>query len=926
MTDRHHHLSIMVLACLLLPSKVESSLHHATDRRVTPTSTWKQTPSSSGLFSAPILTYSHTAFVPSSQRPGKVAIAGSIGLLGRQKAFLSHLVHQSYNIDSPSTSQSILHPRTPSCAARRHRLSTFLSSKIRADPSDNGNEETDIQRLYQQVQEEDSEWFYQTFSKLLDEDLTGKIESSREGALAKESKSNNYDGSSRESNLNSMSDDEDKVVVMADDGAKRNENQGESDELDQRKAVQTKELTPKDAINSVSTENVEPSPLSISGERKQPPIMQQSRRETEEEDDQALKKAVQRARASDDGTRNDDNNGGETYKGGNDEYENLDSYDEDDGYDDRAVPQPQRRQSPVSISQERPRAKDPQTKPSGNVSSPPIVRLRNTYDGDIETLGPLSEVLNIGYTEKEILVLRPKVLELIFEDRIPKPTKGLPKRWVRLSKLDGYEKEAKEEEDDEDFEWEVEVVSGKTLDEKVGSKDRDTKDSVGVKNDLIDDDKSSSVSKGKEQESDAKKETSGDVLIPRESRSRSQQPKEDPVVESWGPFTSSRVPDTDDEAVQYKTTTESGTRKKRQQPIKADDNANSRRNDDNERGSVDAKRRPTPQRRVSDDDDDGDEDSPSYSSKPAPQRTLDNQRRRQRQRPPARRRELLIDRGDDDEPPPNKFWMDLPTFRDILQKEAQFRLQILGPDWKESVLDESKWRYDLYKTWLTMLDEGVGENPLYEYGDRPRQPAERRRSSPQPRSRDEQRRSRGAPERDLEEKDYYDDDGGRPKRPKARSETRGEGRREGSRRVEPKASFDRRPPPPTTSGTWKNFSDLEESLQRSSQERLKPDRGSPNFRGDKVEAKKDYDESFDEEDDDAPGRKRRPTVRPQRENAKRGNDAPYDEEYDRSFKDEREDSPRRRSRVRSAAERSQGQNSRKVETSSEQDYDEPFED
>jgi len=866
MTDRHHHLSIMVLACLLLPSTVESSLHHATDRRVTPTSTWKQTPSSFGL-SAP-LTSPHTAFVP-SQRPGKVAIAGSIGLLGRQ-AFLSHFVHQSYNIDSPS-SQSILHPRTPSCAARRHRLSTFISSKIRDDPSDNGNEETDIQRLYQQVQEEDSEWFYQTFSKLLDEDLTG----SREGAVAKESKSNNYDGSLREINLDSMSDNEEKVVAMADDGVKSNENQEESDESDQRKAVKTEALTPKDAISSVSTENVEPSPVSIRSDRKNPPIMQQSRRETEEEDDHTLKKTVQRARASDDGTRNDDNKRRKTYKGGGfndtDEYENLDSYDEDDGYEDRAVPQPQRRQSPVGVSQERPRVKDPQTKPSSNVSSPPIVRLRNTYDGDIETLGPLAEALNIGYTEKEILVLRPQVLELIFEDRIPKPKKGLPKRWVRLNKLDGYEKEAKEEEDDEDFEWEVEVVSGKTLDEKVGSEDRDTKDSVGVDTDLIDDDKSSSVSKVKEQESDAKKETSGDVLIPRESRSRSQQPKEDPVVESWGPFTSSRVPDTDDEAVQYKTATESGTRKKRQQPIKADDNANSRRNNDNERGSVDPKRRPKPQRKVIDDDDDGDEDSPSYSSKPAPQRTLDNQRRRQRQRPPARRRELLIDRGDDDEPPPNKFWMDLPTFRDILQKEARFRLQILGPDWKESVLDESKWRYDLYKTWLTMLDEGVGENPLYEYGERPRQPAERRRSSPQPRSRGEQRQPRGPPERDLEEKDY-DGGGGMPKRRKARSETRGEGGRDGSRRVEPRASFDRRPPPPRTSATWKNFSDLEESLQRSSQERLKPERGSPNFRGDKVEAKKDYDESFDEEDDDAPRRKRRPTVRPQKENAKRGND------------------------------------------------------
>ena len=910
MTHLHFYLAVMALACLLIPSTVESSLHHAT-RRVMPTSTWKQTPSLFGL-SAP-LTSSHTAFVP-SQSPGKVAIAGSIGLLGRL-AFLSHFVHHSCIIDSPS-SQSILHPRTPSCAARRHRISTFLSSKSRDDPGDNGDEEFDIQRLYQQVQEEDSEWFYKTFSKLLDEGLTEKND--RMGIMTKGSKSNNFDESSRESNLGLMSDNEEKFVVMADDGTKSKENLVESNQSDQRKAVETEALTPKDAIISVLRENVEPPPSSIGSERKHPPIMQQSRRETEEEDDQALKTTVQRARAFDDGTRNDDSKGGEKYKGGFDddnEYEDLDSYDED-GYEDRAVPQPRRRQPPVSVSQERPRPKHPQTKPSGNVSPPPIVRLRNTYDGDIETLGLLADLLNIGYTEKEILVLRPQVLELIFEDRIPKPKKGLPKRWVRLSKLAGYKKEAEEDEDDEDFEWEVDVVSGKTLDEKVGSEDLDTKDSVGVKNDLIDDDKSSSVSKVKEQKSDAKKETSGDVSIPRESRSRSQQPKEGRVVESWGPFTSSRVPDnTDDEAAQYKTTTESGTRKKRQQPIKAeeDDNGDSRRYDDSERGSVYAKRFPKLQGRVSDYDD-GDEDSPSYSSNPAPQK-------RQRQRPPARRRELVIDRGDEDEPPPNKFWMDLPTFRDFLRKEAQFRLQILGPDWKESVLDESRWRYDLYKTWLTMLDEGVGENPLYEYGDRPRGPAERRRSSPQPRSRGEQRRSRVPPEREFDEKDY-DIDGGRPKRQNTRSEPRGEG----SRRVEPRASFDRRPPPPRTSGTWKNFSDLENSLQRSSQERLKPERGSLDYRGDKVGAKTDYDESFDEEDDDAPGRKRRSTVRPQSENAKRGNDVPYDEEYDRSIKDERQDSTRRRSRVRSAPVRSQGQNSRKVETSSEQDYDESLED
>jgi hypothetical protein len=129
------------------------------------------------------------------------------------------------------------------------------------------------------------------------------------------------------------------------------------------------------------------------------------------------------------------------------------------------------------------------------------------------------------------------------------------------------------------------------------------------------------------------------------------------------------------------------------------------------------------------------------------------------------------------------------------------------------------------------------------------------------------------------------------------------------------------PPPPRRPGTWKNFSDLEESLQRSSQERLKPDRSSPNFRDDKVAAEKDYDESYNEEDDDAPRSRRRPAVRPQRENAQFGNDV----SYDRFFKDERKDSPRRRRRVRSALERSQGQYPRKVETSSEQEYDEPSE-
>ncbi|KAL3784501.1 hypothetical protein ACHAW5_000063 [Stephanodiscus triporus] len=893
MTELNFYLAIMSLVYLLAPP-AESSLHIST-RLVTPTrlaSTWKQSSSTFGP-STP-LAASPTAFVP-SPRPDKSAIVGSIDSF-RRLAFLSHFVHHSYT-DSPS-SQSVVHLRTPTCAPRRHRFSASLSSKNRDDGSDNSNEEYNIQRLYQQVQEEDSEWFYQTFSKLLAEDPSEKSDSSREEVVTEEAKRNDYDASRER-------------VTKGDDGARSTENMPNTE---------TEVISVKDATNSFSRETFEPPQSSIGSERNNIPIMQQSRREIVEEDVRALNGAVQHARTFDEGTRKDDNKGREDYEGSfddDDEYEDSDAYDENDSDEDRPVSQSQRRQPAVSVSQERHRVKKPQTKSSVNARPPPIVRLRNTFDGDIEIIGPLADLLSLGYTKKEILVLRPQVLELIFEDRISKPKKGLPKRWVRLSKLNGFEKEAKEDEDDEDFEWEVEVVFGRSLDEKLGLEGHDTKDSMRVRNDSMDDEKSSSVSKVKEQETVGKMESAGAVSIPRESRSTPQQPKEDRIIESWGPFTSSHVPDTDDETAQ-KTTTESGTRQQRQQPIKEgeDEIVNNRRYDD-EGGYDYSKRRPKPQRRL---DDNGDEEfSPSKSpNKATPQRSLNNQQRRQRQRPPVRRRELLIDRGDNDEPPPNKFWMDLPTFRDFLRKEARFRLQILGPDWKESVLDESRWRYDLYKTWLTMLDDGIGENPLYEYGDRPRRPAERRRSSAQPRSRGERRRTRGQSERKLEEKDY-DDDGGRINRRKARSETRGELERGESRRVEPRASIDRLPPPPRRPGTWKNFSDLDESLQRSSQERLKPDMSFPNFRDDKVAVGKDYDESYNEEDDDAPRSRRRPAVRPQRENAKFGNDV----SYDRFFKDEREDSPRRRRRVRSAPERSQGQYSRKVETSSEQEYDEP---
>eukprot|EP00978_Attheya_sp_CCMP212_P014005 scaffold35416_cov51-Attheya_sp.AAC.1 len=65
--------------------------------------------------------------------------------------------------------------------------------------------------------------------------------------------------------------------------------------------------------------------------------------------------------------------------------------------------------------------------------------------------------------------------------------------------------------------------------------------------------------------------------------------------------------------------------------------------------------------------------------------------------------------NDSEDPSRNKFWMDLPEFRDYLKREAELRLRILGPDWRDWIKTESDWRYALYKDWLWLLEDGVGE-------------------------------------------------------------------------------------------------------------------------------------------------------------------------------------------------------------------------
>lgn len=296
------------------------------------------------------------------------------------------------------------------------------------------------------------------------------------------------------------------------------------------------------------------------------------------------------------------------------------------------------------------------------VSQSRIVRIYNEFTKQQEYIAPLSTLEKLGYSEKELKLLRPQVLELIVEDRIPKPRRGIPKRWVKSVKDERYDEE--EDSFDDDFGWQVQVMH----------REKPTKgDSLGIKN--------------SEQGVNAPEDT-GSII------DETIDDEKDVIP------TTSQIRNSLDVSGTYPSNVNDPVQKQRQrQPQRSSD----------EQDSDSRRQRRRQQRSVSDYE--FDERSDTRQSR----QTRGSDRR---QRKP-RRQELLIDRdayGDD--PSGNKFWMDLPMFKDFLMKEARFRLKILGPDWKESVLDESRWRYDLYKTWLQMIDDGVGENPLYTYKEK----------------------------------------------------------------------------------------------------------------------------------------------------------------------------------------------------------------
>jgi hypothetical protein len=475
----------------------------------------------------------------------------------------------------------------------------------------------------------------------------------------------------------------------------------------------------------------------------------------------------------------------------------------------------------------------------------PIVRIYNEFTKEHENIAPFSTLEKLGYNEKELELLRPQVLELIVDDRIPRPRRGIPKRWVKSVKDDQYDEE--EERFDDDFGWQVQVVS-----RKKPTKKRE----------------SSSESQNNEQRVIASKDDTADAVEDRIENQKDVAPVTRRSIESREDEPSSRIKDESSRAPSGKVVEnelneiddelKQPRRQQQQQQQQQEQQYSSDYEQDfrRERGY-----RPPPQRRRRPESrrDDG-YDEPQ-NRRPRGQRGSDR-----RQRTP-KRQELLIDResyGDD--PSGNKFWMDLPMFKDFLRKEAQFRLKILGPDWKESVLDESRWRYDLYKAWLQMVDEGVGENPLYTYTDMPR--SRRRRSRSQSDANYEREidtraaSGRRAPrsQQDVKQRRTVDDDDDynyEERRSKRKLDDVDVDQRRRTRipeqtRNEQRPKRQSRSSQPPRKERWTNFSDLEDSLLRSKSREDYSQRSSGSY-ADEIPRRRrrssdDYEEESDEDE------------------------------------------------------------------------------
>ena len=494
-----------------------------------------------------------------------------------------------------------------------------------------------------------------------------------------------------------------------------------------------------------------------------------------------------------------------------------------------------------------------------------IVRIYNEFTKEYENVAPLSALEKLGYKAEELQLLRPQVLELIVDDRIPMPRRGIPKRWLNSKRDDQYDED--EARYDDDFGWQVQVVSRKKRpkrevpensnisekarppvvekenafndsekDEPTESRQSDPSSRVNISSSKADSDKAI-----------GSEHTGVDSNIEQSRQQKQQQQQQQPQQQREQQYPSDYEQDL---------RRKRGYRPKRSrqpqtvQDDKYNDRANSRRSR-RQRGSV------------------------------------------RRQRTP-KQQELLIERDSySDDPSGNKFWMDLPVFKDFLRKEAQFRLQILGPDWKESVLDESRWRYDLYKTWLQMIDEGVGENPLYTYTENPRGSRRRSRSRSEANyereynARDSSRRRVPRSQAEVKKRRVFEDDeeSGYERQERKRNEQDDDTEQRRRTRIrersrnEQRPRRQRRPPQSPRAERWTNFNDLEESLLKSKGESQGYSQRSVDSYDDEIPRSDAYDD--EEYDEDELPRRRYST-----------------DAYDESFEEEDRQPQRRRRRAR----------------------------
>ena len=622
--------------------------------------------------------------------------------------------------------QRDLLPEPARCFTGPGKRSSYLFASNYIDDDD---EECRLQKIYEQAQKEDSEWYQQTFSTFLDAgDMAIPECGGRESDNFAEKGQDD-----RKSSEESQTDDnnEDARMLLGNDSAVDHPNEAQHVREENPKAKLVGRVDDDDDLKEVDKTDVNTDEMqyssSVGSEKNNDDEPISKYQQSPEQEPQGIEKAEEYQPRSEDTSQpsqdaksllKNEMADGESAKHNNhasvrkkkyydDDYD-YEDLDEDAGVDGvRGTEKPQKQETQITAGDKRRQfttepppgsatTSSTVTSTNPSPSATKIVRLYNRQTTESVPLSPLSALLDLGYTEREVVVLKPQVLELIVEDSIKRPDKGLPKRWVRLGRVVGYQLNQEEEiEGDEDDDWEVEIVKKKKVDFKEEKK-------LGLYD----------VEEDEEEEQSWDEQTSGLPTKADEGDEEGNARSKTTARENARQTINEAAEEIDDVA-NYRSN-------RGYEGAERDGNTLRKERQRSRRLSTPPSPRRTRQKRSrSDYENDYSDGSPQEQQRSRNDNLQQRQRRRkQRQRSPSTRM-LVVEKSEFQQPAPlgasNKFWMDLPTFQGFLREEARFRLRVLGPDWKDGVLQESRWRFDLYKKWLTMLEEGVGGEPLYEY-------------------------------------------------------------------------------------------------------------------------------------------------------------------------------------------------------------------